>query len=182
MIPTTPPSHTRKQRQWGQASGGCFLLLSSPVLPHFLSLPTFFPPCSLANSFSLQVKLISLRVDCAIFCLLYCFVCLSGNVSHKLGRLRLIPLRWLLRVSSRGLCFYWCFHCRTDFVVCMCVRVYMQAWACACLSLCVSAFSLSRLKWINSNHRKHSQKSSGVEFLSLSLFYIHFLFFLSYTN
>lgn len=85
---------------------------------------------------------------------------------HKLRRLRLIPLRWLLRMALRGLRFYWCFHCRKTFEhTCWCVRKRerMQAWACACLSRCVPVLSLSRLKQINSNRRKHSLKSSGEE-------------------
>lgn len=44
-----------------------------------------------------------------------------------------------------------------------CVYARVGETLCACLRQCVLVLSLSRLKWINSNHRKHSQKSSRVE-------------------
>lgn len=170
-----PHTCTNKGRvwKWGQTSGGCFPLLSSPVLPPFLSLPAFsFHSCSPANASSLQVELISLQVDWVILCLAvllgYCFVCLSGNVWHKLSRPCLIPLQWFLRMASRGLLMFPLQH-RHFFKRCVfaCMCLYVCVWVCAgmsfcLLSQCVPVLSLSRLKWINSCYRKHSKLSRGV--------------------
>lgn len=149
MIPTTPPLHAETK---ARSENEVRLVVVAFFSCHLLSSPhLLLPSCSPASSSSLQVKLIILQVDWVILCLAvllgYCFVCLSGNAWHKLSRLCLIPLRWLLRMASRGLWFYWCFHCSTEtFVgdvctsVCMSVRVCMQAWARACLSECVPVF------------------------------------------
>lgn len=53
-----------------------------------------------------------------------------------------------------------------EILVCLCfVFVCMHARACACLSRWLPVSSLSRLKWINRNRRKHSQKDSAVKSL-----------------
>ncbi len=100
MIPTTPPSHMQKQRQSlkNEVRVGVFAFFACPC-------PTFsLPSCSPENSSSLQVKLISLQVDWVILCLAvllgYCFVCLSGNVWHKLSSLFDSSLRWSLRIQE----------------------------------------------------------------------------------